>query len=191
MALPLTQSTVLDAVNFILTMSGNNPVSSLSKDRTDVVSKAEDALHWASREVQSFGLRGNSEKCYPLKPNIDKRIPLASNILKVSNPSIRCVQRGSYLFNTSVSPGTDKFTETVYADVIFFLPFEQLSQTAKTYIMIKAARQFQAKIKSSEVIHQLTELDEYMAQAALFDEEINDENIFTASDTLWVYHYRR
>ena len=142
----LAPASELEAVNSMLASIGESPVTRLEEAGVVDAAMALDALRNVSREVQSRGWYFNTDLAYPLVPTAeDKNIELPRNALKVeptgSDRRSGLVFRGGYLYNREKH--TFKFKSTVKANVVLLIPFEDLPQSARTYITVRAARTFQ------------------------------------------------
>jgi len=148
MALALT--TKLEAVNIVLDCMGENPVNTLEagsgKPRHAVL--AERQLDNTSREIQSRGWHYNTEKKYDLVRDVDNRITLASNVLKVDTEvnkytDIDVVQRGTTLYDKKNH--TDTFTQDLEVEIVFYLEWTQLPEAFRNWIAIRAGRKMNAR----------------------------------------------
>jgi len=186
MALPLTPTTELEAVNVMLTSIGEQPVNTLDTPGISVVSIARAILHQTSRQVQERGLRCNTETDFPLPVDEHGNVRVPANTLKVdpTDPTKDYVLRGDRLYDRRNRTYT--FTEPVRVDLVLFLPFEQLPQAAREYITIRAARIFQTRVLGSETLHAFTLEDERQAFHSLIAAEVEtgDYNVFDHSPTL-------
>lgn len=174
--------TELEAVNVMLSVIGEAPVNTLSGAATVDVIQAKAILSQVSREVQSVGWHFNIERDYPLVPDINQEIILASNMVRVDadqHPELDVVQRGSRLYNRK--DHTFKFEKTVKAEIIFLLPFDEIPQTARQFIVIRAARIFQDRMVGSETLHGFTSDDEKTALMDLKEAE-GDTGDYTIFD---------
>ncbi len=177
--------TMLEAVNIMLSVIGEAPVNTLEGAATNDVIQATSILNEISREVQSMGWHFNTEREYPLVPDVNQEIILASNMVRVdadAYPEFDVVQRGSKLYDKKSH--SFKFDRTLKAEIIFLLGFEEIPQIARQYITIRAARIFQDRIVGSEVIHGFGEDDERKAYADLKEAEgdTGDPTIFDHYD---------
>jgi hypothetical protein len=66
------------------------------------------------------------------------------------------------------------WTKDVYANTTILLPFESLPEAARYYIMVRAARRWQAKFTASQLLHQFTSEDEAMGVAQMTDYEVDE-----------------
>ncbi|MGE0175241.1 MAG: hypothetical protein AB7T49_20820 [Oligoflexales bacterium] len=174
--------TELEAVNVMLSVIGEAPINTLTGAATVDVIQAKAILSQVSREVQSAGWHFNMEKDYPLVPDIHQEIMLAANMVQVDAdqyPELDVVQRGLRLYNRK--DHTFKFDKTVNAEVIFLLPFDEIPQTARQFIVIRAARIFQDRMVGSEVLHGFTAADEQKALTDLKEAE-GDTGDYTIFD---------
>jgi hypothetical protein len=177
--------TELEAVNVMLSVIGEAPVNTLTGAATVDVIQVKAILTQVSREVQSAGWHFNIEKDYPLVPNVNGEITLAANMVRVDAdqvPELDVVQRGLRLYNRK--DHTFQFQQTVKAEVIFLLPFDEFPQTARQFIVIRAARIFQDRMVGSDTLHGFTAVDEQKALADLKEAEgdTGDYTIFNHYD---------
>lgn len=181
MALSLSPMTELDAVNLMLVNIGEQPVNALEIGGVSEVSIARFILHNTSRAVQTDGLRCNTEYNYKLIPDENGFLSLPMNALKVdaSDPTVNVVVRGKRLYD--VDNHTYIFKEPLLVDIVFFLPYEELPQAVRTYICIRAAREFGTKILGSETLNQFSLQDEQTALLTMVRQEI-DIGDFTLLD---------
>ena len=181
--------TELSAVNAMLAVIGEAPLSTLDGNtlHADAVS-ARQTLHNTSRSVQAEGWYFNTEYNYPLTPDRDGFVTLPPDIVSVDvEPlntgwrNVDVVVRGKRLYD--LENHTYAFDpETCYkATVLLILPFDELPETAKDYIMIRAGRRFQGEAVGSETLAQFTQQDEFNARASLMREQIrnNDSNFLS------------
>jgi len=174
--------TELEAVNVLLSVIGEAPINTLTGAATVDVIQAKAILSQVSREVQSVGWHFNSEKDYPLVPDINQEIVLAANMVRVDAdqyPELDVVQRGLRLYNRE--DHTFKFNKTVKAEVIFLLPYDEIPQIARQFIVIRAARIFQDRMVGSDTLHGFTAEDEKKALTDLREAE-GDTGDYTIFD---------
>jgi hypothetical protein len=161
-----TPTTLLDAVNELLSTIGEAPVNSLGDNLTSDVATAKATLERVSREVQAAGWHFNTEKDYPLVPSEDGSITLPANCVRADIDPMRytdidLVQRGSKLYDRLNH--TYNIGQTIYADLVVLLDFEELVEAARTYI-------------GSGTLHDFTARDEMMARALLMEAEGDTTN---------------
>lgn len=190
MATVTTPTTELEAINTILSVIGESPISSLS-DISSVADAviAQSTLSEVNRQVQTKGWHFNTEEDYSLSPTVSGEIVVPSNFLRVDtygdDRETDVVQRGSRLYNKKEHTYT--FTKSLKCEVVVLLPFEELPQAARHYITIKAARVFQSRTVGSDALYQFTALDERDAMLDLKRAEgiTGDYNILTGNPTVF------
>lgn len=173
----LTQTTELEAVNYLLRAIGERPVATLVSTAVTKASIARDILMDESRSLQERGWSFNSEEGYPLSPSLpSNNIFIPSNALRC-DPSDRSqdyVNRGTKLYNKT--DHTFVFSSAVAVDIVFCLPWEELPESARKYIKIKAARVFQKQGIGAPDQVQLTETDELQARVDFLDSEVESDS---------------
>lgn len=178
----------LEAVNTMLDAIGESPVSTLDVSGLVDVAKAKATLDEISREVQTKGWYFNTENQYTLPLAPDGTITLPSNFLRVdsasSETSVDAVQRGYRLYDRKGH--TYVFQKSIKADVVILLPWEELPQSARQYILIRASRVFQARSLGSETEHRFSKDEEDTSLAILnaAEGEDGDYNMFTGSNSV-------
>jgi hypothetical protein len=184
-----TPTTELEAVNLMLSVIGESPISSLSDSSMVDAVLARQVLTEVSRTVQSKGWHFNTEKFYPLLPTVyEKEIKVPSNCLKVDTVSpdgeIDVVHRGSRLYDRTNH--TYKFDKGVKVDMVVFLPFNEIPEAARHYIAVRAARVFQARNVGAEALWQFTAQDERDALTTFKKAEGDtaDHNILSGSNSV-------
>lgn len=186
-----TPTSELEAINTILSVIGESPISTLSEISSvaDAVT-AQSTLSEVSRQVQTKGWHFNTEKDFELSPEtFSKEITVPSNALRVDTSGdsreTDVVQRGQRLYNRMLH--TYQFDSSLKCEIVVLLPFEELPQAARHYVTIKAARVFQSRTVGSDALYQFTALDE---KDALLDLKRNegitgDYNILTSNPTVY------
>lgn len=177
--------TELEAVNMCLAAIGESPVNTLISTGLADVASARAKLTEFSRTIQSTGWAFNTELNYPLMRGSDGTITAPLNTLSISTDAnvtdALISQRGQNIYDKKNH--TYIFTNDLKVNIILFLDWDELPQTARQYIAISAARSFQGTNLSSDTLDKLTEEDETMALVALKDAEGDngDYNMFTDS----------
>lgn len=181
-----TPTTELEAVNLMLSVIGESPLSSLTDVGLVDAVLARQVLSEVSRTVQSTGWHFNTETDYPLTPELFTgfiQVPL--NCLKVDTTGVDrdvdVVHRGTRLYDRTNH--TYAFTKSLKATLVLVLPFDELPETARYYIAVRAARVFQARTVGSDTLYQFSAKDEQDARLAFKKAEGNtaDHNILTGS----------
>ncbi len=180
-----THLTELEALNTMLTAADEAPVQSISQAGHLPLTIAKQILNDTSRTVQSKGWSFNTEEEYPLTRDTNGEIPLAPNMLSVDVDdkwtSVKPVQRGLRLYNKKAHSFV--FDSDLTGTVIWVLPWDELPQAARQYIMVRAARSFQVRMQAGESVYSLTENDELHALMALesYEADTADANFLTDS----------
>lgn len=179
----VSPTTELDAVNEILRVIGESPVSSLDDALPVDADNALRALRAVSREVQSRGWHFNTEARFPLTLDSSGYLQLPGNTLRVDSVGDdQCtdvVQRGTRLYDRREH--TYVFSRGLTADLVLALAFDELPETARSYITIRAARRFQAGALGSIALNSFAQAEEDEARAYLIQAETEtaDYNILT------------
>jgi len=182
-------TTKLEAVNTILSAIAQESVTALAatQDATD----AETMLDEVSRRVQSEGWRYNSIK-KDITAGSSGHVVLPTNTLRFDWPRknyndpelvLRQVAGGGDLQAYDVDEDTNTFTVgAVFKDceIVVGLDFDELPESARQFIMISAARQFQDRVLGSNSRSRYTRQDEFDARRNMRREEAltGDYNIF-------------
>lgn len=171
MSLGLT--TELDAINTMLSIIGEAPVNTV--EDTGVVDAviARQVLNETMRQVQAQGWHWNTDKGVVLMPTFPAPgdVYLPANTLNVDSikPHEDIVQRGNRLWDRRNN--TFKFDTSVTVDIVRLLPFEELPQAARHYIMVRAGRIFQDRVVGSETLSGFNDKDETRALVILRNHE--------------------
>lgn len=180
-----TLTTKLEAVNSMLGHIGETPVNSISNAVSLPVSAATalGVLDEISREVQSEGWHFNTTNKHTLSP-LDGKITLPDNTLHVDalDKHIDVVQRGLTLYDRENN--TTTFTKDIKVVLMVLLDWDDLHETARRYITLRASRMFQGRIVGSRELEALIARDEYQARARLeeIDSSGSDRTIFDNYD---------
>lgn len=194
--MPVIASTELDAINTMLTTIGESPVNSISASTADT-RIAQLILQEVDRATQIKGWNWNTEKEVTLTPNVSTlEITLANNVVRVSidkrnYTSIDVVQRGTRLYDKKNK--TFQFNSTIDAEVVYLLPFTDLPEQARYYIVVRSARLFQQRMIGDSTGSAFSAEEETTAYMALQDseDETANHNIFDQYDVAKVTAYRR
>lgn len=178
-------ATELSAINTMLAAAGESPVSSLSDSGLADVAEAKATLDEQSRLVQTAGWAFNTEYEYPLVPDTFGFITLPQNTLKADADTtftqVDTVQRGLRFYDRKNH--TYVFTESLKGTIVFLLPFDELPQSARQYVTIKAARTYQARVLGSDTQHKFSAEDEGSAMVAMQTAELEAGDYNMLSDS--------
>lgn len=176
----LELTTELDAVNAILGAVGESPINDFDDNFTDA-SIARNLLRQESRRFQAKGWTFNTEVGVVLSPANDGSISLPRNTLqvKLQDTTNNIVQRGFRLYDRTAQSYV--FTETQTVDLVLALNFEEMPETARQYITIKAGRMFQDQYQGDDAQHRFKARDEVAAWAAWqnYEAEVAKHNVLS------------
>lgn len=181
----LTPTTELEALNSMLSTIGEAPVSTVEDNGIVDAVIARQILRGTSREVQARGWHFNTEKSYPILPDVSGNLTLPSTVLRcdtvASSEDIDVVVRGTRLYDRRNHTFT--FTKPVTVDMVILLPFEELPEVARYYITVRASRIYQERVVGSESLSKFNNQDELRAKVALedYEAETADYNMLTDS----------
>jgi hypothetical protein len=188
-------TTEIEAVNIMLASIGEAPVSSISNTALVDVSIAKSILDETNVSVQSTGIYSNTEFNYPIEATVDGELLIPANCVRIdtvgNSATVDVVQRGSRLYDREKF-SFPKFVGTYYVEMVLLLPFNELPQHAKRYIVVKAARRFQARYMGSEALGGFTKDDEQEAMSYFTQCEaaLEDNNIYHDSYDMYKIVHR-
>jgi len=164
----------LTAVNMCLSTIGEARVNTLSGPQVGDVSEARVTILEVSGEIQAAGWHFNREEDVQFALDIGGEIQIPTNVARfdVNNTAKHIIQRGTREYNK-----TDRtliFPSALKATVVYYLPFDELPTSARTYIALRAARRFANRQITSPEIEKFSSRDEFEARALFLDE--NEEN---------------
>lgn len=163
----MDNTTKLSAVNSMLATIGEAPINTLSNlvvvDAITAVSTLDEVV----RSVLVEGYTFNTDRNFPLYPEAFTpwEIKTPNNALSVvpSGSFSGLVVRGGKIYDPSRFSFSFQGFSVVTCDVIWNMEFEDIPEVTRQYAYVKAARLFQKRAVTSEVVHQLTAEDERMA----------------------------
>ena len=183
-------TTELEAINIMLAAIGEAPVNSLTGQVPVDVRLAQSTLTEVNKEVQSEGWSFNTEIDVTLpRDQTTKQITLSTDVLRIDanihqHPTIDPIQRGLKLYDRLNN--VYEFEEDLICTVVYFRPFIELTEPARRYINIKAARIFVDRLVSDDGLRTYTEQDETRARAILMETDLSngDHNILRGDPSL-------
>lgn len=200
-----TPTSELEAVNLMLSLIGENPVSSLGAAPTDPdVQNALMILRAETRALQSRQWTFNFNEAVEMAPNGSGFILLPDNAsravphVSANRPTMADVKttvRGDSGVMKIYDRTANSFvwTSTLYMDVTYRYAFENLPEPARWYLWVTAGRKFQGRFDTSELRYKLSAQDELEARAGLAEYEIDDSNanfLLDSDDVLAGWAYR-
>lgn len=186
----LNVTTKLSAVNTMLFTIGESPVNTLEGGLVVDAVTAQQVLDDVSREVQSEGWGFNTEKNYPLT-----RQAFAPFVIYVPDTALECdpsdptseiTVRGNRLYDLKNHTFEFPDTSKIECNIVWNLDFEELPETARRYITIRAARIFQDGAVGSDTLHTFTERDEFNARRRFrkSNSRVRDKNLLRGNRSI-------
>ena len=188
----LTLTTELEAINRVLQMTGEAPVSS-TVGQVGIAKQAQDALNQASREVQSEGWTFNTDYERTLLRSPTNEIETGVSTTRVYvdpelYPEYDVIVRNGKLYDRKTQKYT--FTEDIKADVTTILDWLSLPEYARRYIMTRAGRQLQEATVGSEDYAKINMMAELEARSQFLEEETTrDEHSMLRGNTNRTGHF--
>jgi len=190
--------TKLEAINQMLDAIGEDAVSSLEATDIEDVEAALRTFDRVNRQIQAKGWHRNTDTEYELSRDVNNRIILPSNTLRVDSAGphrhINIVPRKLngflYLYNRDINSFT--FDQDLIVDIVRLLDFESLTPELQMYIAAKASAEYYADSLDSGTASQTLVKREMEAYAALMDAEsdTDDLNILRDSKSAHFISYR-
>ena len=178
-----TRTTLLNAVNQMLSCIGGAAVVSLDTDNPEVTS-AVAILEETTRTVLAEGWNFNTEQEYPFVPDNNGQILIPSNLTSFTpsfykhGSSYDIVEREGKLYDKLAHSYT--FTETIYCDVVWGFDFDKCPQPFKEYITARASRAYASRLVASKEQVELIAQDEAACRAlcVAYDTETSRPTMF-------------
>lgn len=188
---PLTR---LEAVNSMLRAIGQSGVQSLSSEDGNADSEnAQATFQMVLKEILGEGWHFNTDKNFPIDPNELGEIVLPANTLRIDtvwkSKNTDLALRGGKLYDRVNH--TFAIGKTVYVDLVVGLEFEDLTQTTRRYIAIRAARRFAGEELASSGASKLSEKDEAEARVRMEQEDAENDDRTMAQASPHVARMRR
>jgi len=169
--------TELDAVNNIIGTLGEAPINTL-EDLTDVDAiNALRILEEVSRQEQARGWSFNLIEDFVLNPDVNdnNRIPWNDKYLFVKGEEgTKLVRYGKHM--KDLVRNSDYFPQPIHAEVILLIPFEELPEQMRDYIVAKAGFMFQAAYYGDDAMSTAINMQVQDAWQHLMDFEMDDNS---------------
>jgi hypothetical protein len=178
-----TRTSLLDAVNQMLSCIGGAAVVTIDTDNPEVQS-AVAILEETTRTVLAEGWNFNTEYEYPFAPDTNKQILVPSNLISFT-PSFgkhgadyQIVERQGKLYDKLKH--SYSFNESIYCDVIWGFEFTDCPQPFKEYITARSSRAYASRLVSSREQVELIAQDEASCRALClaYDTETSRPSMF-------------
>jgi hypothetical protein len=176
-------ATILSAVNTMLRVIGQVPVTSIPDNGLSDAAIAKEVLVEYSNELQSEGYDFNMLTKTTLMPDGSGFIPIAADVIRVKPyyPYQRFTVRSSRLFD--LDKNTDVFTSPVLVNMIRLVSFEALPELLARYVTIRAARVFGTRVVGSGEQNGYTQEDEARSRAVWLNAVSEDMELNLLSDS--------
>ncbi len=175
----LTALNELDAVNEIISVIGESPVNTLENLRNVDAIQALQFLHNVSRQEQARGWSFNIISEHTLTPEEETGyIYWQDNYLSLKGTGgEKLIHSGDYV--KDLSTGDITFKQPITCEAILLVPFEELPEAMRTYIVTKAAYKFQSRYFGDSDLTQITtqEIQEAWMHLQEYEMDNNDYNI--------------
>ena len=185
MAILISPTTELEAVNACLMNIGESPVSSITGTISVDAATALALVRNTTREIQTHGFYWNTEVNYTITPNAEKKLQLPANTLQVDTTGEHVtddlVARGQYLYDRVNH--TYEFDDSVEVELVVALNFEEMPEAARRYVTVRSSRIYQERVMATPTLSSFNTADEDFARAQLLAENISveDNNMLTDS----------
>ncbi|PWM76698.1 MAG: phage tail protein [Phascolarctobacterium sp.] len=180
----VTAITELDAVNEMLSVIGESPINTLENLQNIDAINALRILRLVNRQEQARGWSFNVISSLTLNPDVlTKKIRWQDNylFLKGSNGE-KLIRSGEYV--KDLNADTEKFDSAITAEAILLVPFEDMPDPMRSYIIAKASLAFQTRYFNSPELTQITSqtLNETWMRLQEYEMTNNSYNILDNSD---------
>jgi len=186
--MPLSKTTKIQAINTMLSTVGEPPINSLAAQRADALI-AQNILDEVCREVLSYGWQFNTDEGVYLTPDSNTGfIYVPDTVVRVDMDRAELeydiVVRGNRLYNRKNNSYV--FSGQIKVVQVYLMDFDEMPETAKRYVTVRAARIFQDRMVGSEKHHAFTLRDEVAALATMneYENEVGDYTIFDSPDVM-------
>ena len=182
-------TTELESINIMLAAIGEAPINSLTGTLPVDARLAQSTLTEVSKEVQSEGWSFNTEIDVTLTRDVSNHISLSTDVLRVDPnihqpPTIDAIQRSLKLYDRLNNKY--EFDEDLICTIVYFRDFNEITEPARRYITIKAARIFVDRLVSDDGLRTYTQQDETRARAILMETDLanGDHNVLRGDPSL-------
>tara|TARA_R100000278_G_scaffold43892_1_gene38314 strand:+ start:293 stop:901 length:609 start_codon:yes stop_codon:yes gene_type:complete len=182
-------TTELESINIMLAAIGEAPINSLTGTLPVDARLAQSTLTEVSKEVQSEGWSFNTEIDVTLTRDVSNHISLSTSVLRVDpnihqHPTIDAIQRSLKLYDRLNNKY--EFDEDLICTIVYFRDFNEITEPARRYITIKAARIFVDRLVSDDGLRTYTQQDETRARAILMETDLanGDHNVLRGDPSL-------
>ena len=182
-------TTELECINIMLAAIGEAPINTLTGTLPVDAVTAQKTLAEINKDVQNEGWSFNQEFNVKLTRDSSNQISLGTDMLKVDanvfdHPTIDVIQRGLKMYDRKNN--TYVFDTDLTCNVTYFRNFDEIPESARRYINIRAARVFVDRLVGDDGLRTYTAQDEARARANLMENDMDnaDHNVLTGDPNL-------
>ena len=182
-------TTELECINIMLAAIGEAPINTLTGTLPVDAVTAQRTLAEINKDVQNEGWSFNQEFNVKLTRDGSNQIALGTDMLKVDanvfdHPTIDVVQRGLKMYDRKNN--TYVFDTDLTCNVTYFRNFDEIPESARRYINIRAARVFVDRLVGDDGLRTYTAQDEARARANLMENDMDnaDHNVLSGDPNL-------
>jgi len=182
-------TTELECINIMLAAIGEAPINTLTGTLPVDAVTAQKTLAEINKDVQNEGWSFNQEFNVKLTRDGSNQIALGTDILKVDanvfdHPTIDVIQRGLKMYDRKNN--TYVFDTDLTCNVTYFRNFDEIPESARRYINIRAARVFVDRLVGDDGLRTYTAQDEARARANLMENDMDnaDHNVLSGDPNL-------
>lgn len=182
-------TTELECINIMLAAIGEAPINTLTGTLPVDAVTAQKTLTEINKDVQNEGWSFNQEFNVVLTRDGTNQIAIGTDMLKVDanvfdHPTIDVVQRGLKMYDRKNN--TYVFDTDLTCNVTYFRNFDEIPESARRYINIRAARVFVDRLVGDDGLRTYTAQDEARARANLMENDMDnaDHNVLSGDPNL-------
>ena len=182
-------TTELECINIMLAAIGEAPINTLTGTLPVDAVTAQRTLAEINKDVQNEGWSFNQEFNVKLTRDGTNQIALGTDMLKVDanvfdHPTIDVIQRGLKMYDRKNN--TYVFDTDLTCNVTYFRNFDEIPESARRYINIRAARVFVDRLVGDDGLRTYTAQDEARARANLMENDMDnaDHNVLSGDPNL-------
>ena len=182
-------TTELECINIMLAAIGEAPINTLTGTLPVDAVTAQKTLAEINKDVQNEGWSFNQEFNVKLTRDSSNQISLGTDMLKVDanvfdHPTIDVIQRGLKMYDRKNN--TYIFDTDLTCNVTYFRNFDEIPESARRYINIRAARVFVDRLVGDDGLRTYTAQDEARARANLMENDMDnaDHNVLSGDPNL-------
>tara|TARA_Y100000813_G_scaffold150274_1_gene110569 strand:- start:77 stop:685 length:609 start_codon:yes stop_codon:yes gene_type:complete len=182
-------TTELECINIMLAAIGEAPINTLTGTLPVDAVTAQRTLAEINKDVQNEGWSFNQEFNVKLTRDASNQIALGTDMLKVDanvfdHPTIDVIQRGLKMYDRKNN--TYVFDTDLTCNITYFRNFDEIPESARRYINIRAARVFVDRLVGDDGLRTYTAQDEARARANLMENDMDnaDHNVLSGDPNL-------